>query len=368
MAIAGGGLFVVGCGTTRSSDTIRTATEQLLISDAIDRAVGALDVGAMAGQSVFLDSRYLANVTDSNYLISSIRQHLLGSGCVLMDHREAADFIVEARAGAVGTSRHDLLFGIPAMNLPQLIPMPGIPTAIPEVPIAKRRDQRGVAKVALFAYQRETGLPVWQSGIAQQESTLNDVWLLGAGPFQGGTIQQGASFAGKSLEVTADDTKPSSLALQSTFANPSLLAGNARRLPRPYGEIALAGHEEPVSKEPVSKEPAPEKSQEAASPNDRTATGSEAIPHVPVELTGAPLFNTSQPLFNASQQMEPIIETHVTAPNAASHSGLRYSVEAGAPMPDHWNQEYWEKSQVVNPQPDCLVPLPQPIIDSPPIQ
>src|SRR5438874_450614 len=30
---------LVGCGTTRSSDTTRTATEQLLISDAIDRAV-----------------------------------------------------------------------------------------------------------------------------------------------------------------------------------------------------------------------------------------------------------------------------------------------------------------------------------------
>ena len=30
---------LAGCGTTRSTDTGRTATEQLLISDAIDRAV-----------------------------------------------------------------------------------------------------------------------------------------------------------------------------------------------------------------------------------------------------------------------------------------------------------------------------------------
>ena len=34
-----GGLALNGCGTTRSTDTNRTATEQLLISDAIDRAV-----------------------------------------------------------------------------------------------------------------------------------------------------------------------------------------------------------------------------------------------------------------------------------------------------------------------------------------
>ena len=37
-----------GCGTTRSSDTNRTATEQLLISDAIDRAVQSINLQPLA--------------------------------------------------------------------------------------------------------------------------------------------------------------------------------------------------------------------------------------------------------------------------------------------------------------------------------
>ena len=67
---------------------------------------------------------------------------------------------------------------------------------IPEIPIAKRKDQRGIAKIAVFAYHRQTGAPVWQSGLVHEESSANDVWILGAGPFQRGTIYQGTEFAG----------------------------------------------------------------------------------------------------------------------------------------------------------------------------
>ena len=107
-------LALVGCGTTRSTDSMRTATEQLLISDAIDRAVQTVDFKPLAGQTVYLDDSRLEEVVDRDYLVSTLRQHLLASGCTLKDVRDEADFIVEARAGAVGTDRNDLLFGIPA--------------------------------------------------------------------------------------------------------------------------------------------------------------------------------------------------------------------------------------------------------------
>ena len=84
---------LVGCGTTRSSDTKRTATEQVLISDAIDRAVVALKVHRLSGQSIYFDDRYLYDAVDSGYLISSIRQHLLANGCILKDERTEADFV-----------------------------------------------------------------------------------------------------------------------------------------------------------------------------------------------------------------------------------------------------------------------------------
>lgn len=234
-----GAVLLCGCGTTRSTDSARTATEQLLISDAIDRAVQTVDLAPLRGQTVFLDDSRLSDVVDKNYLVSTLRQHILASGCTLKDKREEADFIVEARAGAVGTDRNDLLFGIPATNVPQIVPMPGIPTAIPEVPLAKRRDQRGVAKISMFAYHRESGRPVWQSGLASRDSSSNDVWLFGAGPFQYGSIMQHQQGAQVARDEGNDDraahaepgTEQIRLSQGVVFNVPEQLVKESRRLP-----------------------------------------------------------------------------------------------------------------------------------------
>ena len=179
---------LAGCGSTLTSNTPRTATEQLLVSDAIDRTVGAIDFSPLAGETVFFDDAKLGEVTDKAYLLSSLRQHLLASGCVLKSNRDEATYVVEARAGAIGTDSYDVLFGVPALQMPQVPLAPALPAAIPEIPLAKRREQRGVAKVAVFAYRRDTGEPVWQSGTAKDESNAKNVWVFGAGPFRRGTI------------------------------------------------------------------------------------------------------------------------------------------------------------------------------------
>lgn len=188
-----------GCGTTRSSDTSRTGTEQLLISSAIDQAVGQINVQPLAGRTVYLDTQYVHGSTDEKYLISTLRQHLLANGCILRPTAEAAEYVVEARAGAVGTNRHDVLLGLPATQLPNVPGGFGITGQIPEIPFAKTSDQRGVAKVALFAYHRDTGLPVWQSGAFPVTTTAKNTWILGTGPFQRGSIYDGTRFAGTRL-------------------------------------------------------------------------------------------------------------------------------------------------------------------------
>src|SRR3954468_6454402 len=226
MALALLALVHAGCGTARSTDTNRTATEQLLVSDAIDRALQSMNLQTLAGQTVFLDESKVADVVDKNYLISSLRQYLLANGCSLRDKREEADFVVEARAGAVGTDRSDLLFGLPSMNVPQIALVQPVAAVIPEIPIAKRKDQRGIAKIAVFAYHRQTGAPVWQSGLVHEESSANDVWILGAGPFQRGTIYQGTTFAGNAIKNESKDKigsrrlPPIDLARESVFTPP----------------------------------------------------------------------------------------------------------------------------------------------------
>ncbi|MEX0585889.1 MAG: DUF6655 family protein [Pirellulales bacterium] len=190
-------IALAGCGTTRWTDTSRTGTEQLLLSDAVDRAVSEVNFRGLAGKTVYFDQQFLKD--DNHYLISSFRQQLLACGCVLKEKREDAEFVVEARAGAVGTDRHDLLYGVPATNLPTLAPIPGMPTAIPEIPLAKRTAQRGVAKIAVFAYHRESGKAIWQSGVNQVASDAKNTWVFGVGPFQSGSIFRGTAFAGRKL-------------------------------------------------------------------------------------------------------------------------------------------------------------------------
>lgn len=198
---------LAGCGTTRVSDTQRTATEQLLISHSIDDTVSKLDFRMLSGRRVYLDPQYLDGVTDKGYLISSLRQHLLACGCLLQEERKKATYVVEPRSGAVGTDRNDLLVGVPQMNIPSV--MPGMPAGmIPEIPLAKKTNRRAVAKIAVFAYNRDSGEAVWQSGTLESVSAERNSWLCGAGPFQRGTLIKGTEFDDQTIVVPLLDKRP----------------------------------------------------------------------------------------------------------------------------------------------------------------
>jgi hypothetical protein len=207
-------LLIAGCGTTKWSDSPRTATEQLLVSDAIDRAITQIDFEVLADKNVYLDTRFIITALDQNYVISTLRQHMLASGCVIKDKPEEATYVVEVRTGSLGTNRQDLLFGVPATTLPTAGLLPVGAAAIPEIAILKRTNQQGVCKIAVFAYDRMTGRPVWQSGNRKVASRAKDVWVAGAGPFQRGTIYDGTAFAGEQFAVPLVKGKKSKQAKQ----------------------------------------------------------------------------------------------------------------------------------------------------------
>lgn len=204
--LLGAVVLLAGCGTTKN----HVATEQMLISDAVDRAIAKIDFKPLAGQSVYFDTKYITDYksigfVNSNYVISGLRQQLLAAGCRLQDKEEDAEYIVEARMGTLGNDEHEIVYGLPANNalasaasvVPNAPPMP----AIPEISIARKNDQMGAAKIAAFAYHRATRLPVWQSGLSIARSTSKDIWLLGAGPFERGTIYEDVQFAGSRLRL-----------------------------------------------------------------------------------------------------------------------------------------------------------------------
>ncbi len=197
--------LAAGCGTTRSSDSMRTATEQILMSSAIDKAINEINFQPLAGKEVFLDTDRFKGFPDENYCVSTLRQALFANGVILKPDRASAKYILEARAGVLGTNSNSVLIGVPAVNLPNMTGVPGVPTAIPEIPFAKTTRQAGIAKIAMFAYNQSTGKPIWQSGAFPVMSDAKNTWLLGAGPFQRGSIYGGTRFAGSDNGIVPKD-------------------------------------------------------------------------------------------------------------------------------------------------------------------
>lgn len=208
-------VFGAGCGTTQSYK----ATEQLLMSDAVDATIAQLDFEPLSGQKVYLDATYLKTLKspfliDSDYVISSLRQQMLAANILLVEQREQADLIAEARIGALGLDGHNVTYGVPASNAISsassvFANAPVIPR-IPELSLARREAKQGAAKIAVFAYERDGRRPVWQSGIAQASSSAKDMWILGVGPWQSGSIYEGTRFAGSKIggrELLADREK-----------------------------------------------------------------------------------------------------------------------------------------------------------------
>src|SRR3954465_13272191 len=173
--VLAGVISTTGCGTVKTTGTARTGTEQLLLTNAWDSALQKVDFRPLTGVPVYLDSTHVTAV-DQGWVVSSLRQAMLSQGVLLRAKPEQAQWIVEARVGAYGTDEYNLLVGIPQTSIPPTIT--GMPTGtVPEMPLIKKSNQQGVAKLALFAYDRASGQFVWSSGTLLATSSAKDVYV-----------------------------------------------------------------------------------------------------------------------------------------------------------------------------------------------
>lgn len=146
-------LLLAGCTSTRDSHPERTATEQLLISHAADKAARSLDFGVAPGTKVFVEAANFEGV-DAKYAIAAIREQALRQDLALTDEKGEAEAIVEIRAGALSIDQRDTLVGIPKFDVP--IPLAG-DLGIPEIALYKNDMSQGVAKFAAASYGAKDG-------------------------------------------------------------------------------------------------------------------------------------------------------------------------------------------------------------------
>jgi hypothetical protein len=146
-----------GCATPVETRPGRTATEQLLVSHAAERAAKQLSLPIPAGAKVFLDTANFKG-EGADYAQSAIREGLVSRGGRIWPTREGADIIVEIRMGALSIDQISRVLGIPSLQVP-ISPQWTVVT-IPELSLYSRNDRTGVAEFSAFAYEARTGKPI----------------------------------------------------------------------------------------------------------------------------------------------------------------------------------------------------------------
>lgn len=157
---AAAALFAAGCAQTTLTAPQRSATEQLLLSTAADRAIGSTNLGFFEGKKVFVDTTYF-DAYDGKYAIGGIRDALSRAGALLVRNETNSDMVIELRAGALSIDAGSTLVGVPSAGVP--VPFAGA-VSIPELALFKAQKQYGLAKIALLAYETKGGKHLYSSG------------------------------------------------------------------------------------------------------------------------------------------------------------------------------------------------------------
>jgi hypothetical protein len=154
------GVLSTGCTITKMTEPARSASEQLLLSTAADRALAKADLSVFANQKVFFDNSNFDSY-DSKYVIGSIRDAVSRVGALLVKTAPEADIIIEPRSGGLSIDTSDSLLGMPSTAAP--IPLTGA-VQLPEIYLYKSDKDYSVAKLALLAYTNKTGGHFYSSG------------------------------------------------------------------------------------------------------------------------------------------------------------------------------------------------------------
>jgi len=173
-------LLAVGCSTVNVTVPARSATEQLLISTAADRAIARhAELSEVRGKKVFVDVSNLESY-DKPYVTLAIRGAVARSDGRLVDEKDRAEIILEAASGALAIDKTSTVYGIPEISLP----VPGAGSiALPEVALLKNTRQKGKAKIALLAYEADSRKVLIPVRTTLGSTYFDSWWFFFLGPF-----------------------------------------------------------------------------------------------------------------------------------------------------------------------------------------
>ncbi len=148
-------LIINGCMYARDlTNTDRSSTEQLLLTEAMHDAVERLEIPDVKDQNLALEIVSLAG-KENQYLRAQMETRLRQAGAKIVK-AEDADAVFILSAGVIGTTSRNMTFGVPSIPL-------GSELATPGIPIVRILKQHGYTKLRLVSFDRVSNAHLFQS-------------------------------------------------------------------------------------------------------------------------------------------------------------------------------------------------------------
>lgn len=146
-------LGLCACTIVHSTPPARTASEQLLVSTAADRAAEKIAEAIPPNEVVYLDASSLEGA-DGRYAADAVQDRLFRRNIRLVTSPDDADVILVLRSGALSTDEDQTLVGLPQFAVP-FFPVGNLLT-VPELDLFKESRARGVAQFAATGFDRRS--------------------------------------------------------------------------------------------------------------------------------------------------------------------------------------------------------------------
>lgn len=145
--------FLMGCSTThRTTQSTRTAVEQLLISESVIRSLpnkSDILLPIPPGSKVTLNT---SGLTEDKALLQEVLTGWLGQrGYLVQGDEEDASYRIDVIVSAMGTEEDGTFFGLPPIN------STFIPFSTPELAFYKSENQTGYVKFNMNIFETLTG-------------------------------------------------------------------------------------------------------------------------------------------------------------------------------------------------------------------
>jgi hypothetical protein len=158
-------LGAIGCSTTDRISSPRSAWEQILSTEAIDRAMAQIEWPELPGRTVFVSlgapDEGISSPTDREYLKRVVQVALADRGALIVTEYDQAELTLVVLVGAMGLDIGGRFLGLTGTS--------GgfIPITIPELPLYKKTRRQGFTKTEIALVDHKNGAVIHRSGPVQ---------------------------------------------------------------------------------------------------------------------------------------------------------------------------------------------------------